>query len=70
MVTSNSTPRFLRSTSPKGLERAMLENNIKRRSWHNYTIIFDGKNWFAWYYVDLNLSTTKETEEILSKTGE
>lgn len=64
MKTSLSTPRFLRTKSVKGLERAMLMNNIKRKSWHQYQIIFDGTYWYAWYQVDLNGSYNQELEDI------
>lgn len=65
MKTSLSTPRFLKAMSPKGLERAMLLNNIKRKSWHKYDIIFDGKNWIAWYYADLSGELNQEIKEVL-----
>jgi len=67
MKTSLSTPRFLRASTPRGLERAMLNNNIKRKSWHNYQIVFDGKNWFAWYHADLSEPTGQELEQVLGQ---
>ena len=42
----------------------MLQNNLKRRAWHNYQIVFDGKAWYAWYYVDLSGSMNQEINEI------
>lgn len=66
--TSLKTPRFLKSKTPKGLERAMLQNNLLRRSWHNYQIVFDGKEWFAWYYVDLSGSYNQEINEVTKET--
>jgi hypothetical protein len=57
-------PRFVKAKTPKGLERAMLQNNMARKSWHNYQIVFDGKEWFAWYYVDLSGSYNEEIKEL------
>lgn len=67
MARSLTAPRFLKAKSPKGLERAMLLNNIRRSSLHNYTIVFDGKEWFAWYYVDLDGAYNQEIKEILKE---
>ena len=61
-----STPRFLKASSPKGLERAMLQNNLKRQAWHVYQITFDGKAWFAWYQVDLSGAYNQEIKEVLT----
>lgn len=62
--TSLTTPRFLKAQSAKGLERLMLRNNLKRKAWHQYQIVFDGKSWFAWYYADLSGTFNKEIEEV------
>lgn len=67
--TSTTTPRFLKAASPKQLERLMLQNNLKRRAWHNYQIVFDGKAWYAWYYVDLSGSMNQEINEIENTGG-
>jgi hypothetical protein len=64
MKHSLKTPRFVKSTTAKGLERLMLENNLKRSTWHDYQIVFDGKLWFAWFYVDLSGSYNQEILEI------
>lgn len=69
MVHSLKTPRFLKAVSPKGLEKAMLLNNIKRKSWHDYQIVFDGKAWFAWYYVDLSGSVNKDMDELTNNAA-
>lgn len=42
----------------------MLQNNLKRKAWHNYQISFDGKAWFAWYHVDLSGVYNQEINEI------
>lgn len=66
MVDSLSTFRFLSASTPKGLERQMLKNNLARRAWHNYQIVFDGRKWYAWYQVDLSGAYNREIEEIKS----
>jgi len=47
--------RHLRAKTPKALERAMIMNNIQTNTWHDYQIVFDGKNWYAWYLRDSNV---------------
>jgi hypothetical protein len=59
-----TTPRYLRANSAKGLERAMLQNNIKRKTWHQYQIVHDGKEWYAWFYVDLSGAYNTELSEV------
>jgi hypothetical protein len=54
----------LKATSPKQLERLMLQNNLKRKCWHRYQIVFDGKSWFAWFDVDLSGAYNQEINEI------
>ena len=31
----------------------MLQNNLKRKGWHRYEIVHDGKDWYAWFYINL-----------------
>jgi hypothetical protein len=69
MQDSLTTPRFLTANTAKGLERAMLDNNLKRKRWHDYTIVFDGRKWFAWYYTDLSGAYNQEIEEIQKTEG-
>ena len=47
----------------------MLRNNLKRAAWHNYQIVFDGKDWFAWYHVDLSGSFNQEINEVEKQEG-
>lgn len=67
MASALTAPRFVKAKSPKGLERAMLQNNIKRARQHVYTIVWDGKDWFGWYYVELDGAYNTEIKEILSE---
>lgn len=61
---SLTTPRFLMANTPKGLEQAMLKNNLKRQRYHEYQIVFDGRKWYAWYHVDLSGAFNQEIEEV------
>lgn len=60
MSTGNSLriPRFLSASSPSGLERIMLKNNLDKSKEHNYFDIVqvDGK-WFAWFYEEVQVKT-------------
>jgi hypothetical protein len=48
---SFNIPHFITALSPEGLRRKLLDNNLKNGTEFNYyQIIFDGKNWVAWYY--------------------
>lgn len=43
-------PHFLSASSPKGLERAMLKNNIKHGvEFHYFSINFVSGKWIAWF---------------------
>jgi hypothetical protein len=60
----------LKAASPKQLERLMLKNNLQRKCWHRYQIIFDGKAWFAWFDVDLSGAYNQEINEIEGETSD
>jgi hypothetical protein len=55
--------RFVKARTPKGLEREMLRNNVRKNSYHDYQIVWDGKEWFAWYLDDKN-DPMKAVEEL------
>lgn len=46
--------RHIKSKTAKGLELEMLRNNIRRKTFYHYDIIFDGTYWFAWFLDDKN----------------
>lgn len=56
--------RFLQARTPKELELAMLKNNAGRGAFHAYDIVYDGKNWFAWYLVDARDMIKPTNEEV------
>ncbi len=64
MLNTLKTPRFIKAKTPKMLERLMLKNNLNRKSWHQYQIVFDGKDWYGWYYVDLSGVYNLEINEL------
>ena len=51
-LNSDYSPKALKSKTTKGLERAMMINNVKHQAFFQYQIIWDGKEWVAWYYMD------------------
>ena len=57
-------PVYLESKTPEALKLKMLANNIKRRAYHEYRIVHDGNNWFAWYEVEADEVLQKEFERL------
>lgn len=57
-------PVYLESKTPEALKLKMLANNIKRRCYHEYRIVHDGSNWFAWYEVEADEVLQKEFERL------
>ena len=49
-----SIPAFLKAQTPEQLQELMLQNNINKKAYHEYTIIYTGSNWYAWYDVPLD----------------
>jgi len=47
--------RHIKAETARGLERAMLMNNLKHNTFFHYEIIFDGKNWYAWFLKEQNV---------------
>ena len=41
----------------------MLRNNMRRGAYHDYQIVFDGKDWFAWY-LDEKLDPMQAAKEL------
>lgn len=73
-MSSNSItniPHFLKAGSPEGLRRLMLRNNMRWGMIFNYyQIIFDGKNWFAWYQLDAVDALSDELKEMEARGKE
>lgn len=51
---------FLKAKTAEELQEMMLNNNISKRAYHQYQIVYSGSNWYAWY-------ETKVDEVILEK---
>lgn len=49
MQTVDDVLFFLKAKSPQGLRVLMARNNIKKRTYHTYQIIFAEGFWYAWY---------------------
>lgn len=47
--------RHIKAKTAQGLERAMLINNLKHNTFFHYEIVFDGKEWFAWFLKEQNV---------------
>jgi oligoribonuclease (3'-5' exoribonuclease) len=47
-------PNYIRAKTPEGLKKLCMENSIKKDRYFVYKIMFDGKNWFAWYEEDVS----------------
>jgi hypothetical protein len=52
-------PNFIVAVTPKLLQRQMLINNLKHSTEFRYfDITFDGKQWVAWFYKEVELQVT------------
>jgi hypothetical protein len=61
----DNIPHFLRAKTPEALRKAMLRNNVKwGLIFDYYQIVFDGKNWFAWYQMNAVESMQDELKEM------
>lgn len=70
MAKSSQAPRALKAKTTQGLERLMLINNVRRQAFHQYQIIWDGKEWVAWYYEDRSQEENQIAGEILREPTE
>lgn len=55
--------RFLKAKTAEGLRVLMFENNLKTDAYHDYQIVHDGKDWYAWFEYD----ASAEQENIAKK---
>lgn len=44
---------YIKAKTPEGLRMLCMKNSISRGYYFKYNVIFDGKNWFAWYEEDV-----------------
>lgn len=58
---------YLKAKSPESLKVLMLKNNIKTNAYHDYVIIYDGQNWFAWFERDMSDLIEKETVRAINE---
>lgn len=61
----HTVKRSISAKTRRGLEREMLLNNIKKGAFHHYDIVWDGKEWVAWFLDERNdpFSVAKELDE-------
>ena len=43
-------PQFVKAKTPQKLQELMLSKNIELQMEKRYTVVHDGKSWYAWYY--------------------
>ncbi len=63
---SFNIPQFVRASSPRGLVRVMLSNNLRLGAQFSYQILRDGNGWIAWYThkLDRTEQLSKTLEEV------
>lgn len=68
MADLTAIPDFISASSPKGLRRLMLRNNIKRKAWFEYDIQFNPKDgkWYAWF---LNINEEENVKALEEDNG-
>jgi hypothetical protein len=64
-LSSDYSPKAIKSKTTKGLERAMMMNNFKYGAFFQYQISWDGKEWVAWYYMEAPKEMMAMTEGVL-----
>lgn len=58
-------PSFLTASTPLGLKRKMVRNNLKFGYFIQYlNIQFANKRWYAWFYIDLSNELEKSYIDI------
>ena len=45
---------FLKAKTAEELQELMLNNNINKKAYHQYQIVYSGSNWYAWYETKLD----------------
>jgi len=58
---------FLKAKKPEGLRMLMLNNNIKRKAYHDYKIVFAEGFWYAWYDTDAEELLKEEVDKLGDK---
>jgi hypothetical protein len=50
MGNNNTLPNFIKAKSAKSLRSLMIKNNVRlNMSYVDYTVLHDGKHFYAWY---------------------
>lgn len=60
MNVTTDSPIFLTAKTKEELSRKMLANNMARSAYYNYQIMKDGKQWVAWFTVDMKREIFKK----------
>jgi hypothetical protein len=60
-VKPTEIPSFIFASTPLGLKKKMLKNNLKYGYFLQYfDISFVNGRWYAWFYVDVDLEMQKQ----------
>lgn len=70
-ASSLNIPHFVVAKNPRQLQSVMLKNNIKDSMQYEYNIVFDGKQWVAWFIkkVDIDITVNSEGKIDVNATG-
>lgn len=70
MAVERQIPFYIKSRSPNGLRRLMLQtNNNAGLTFHYFDIQFVNGYWFAWFYKDVDMLRSQDIEEISQEDG-
>jgi hypothetical protein len=70
MKTINDTQHYLKAKSAEGIKALMLKNNLDRRAYHGYQIIFANGFWYAWYDANISDSDMENLDDLDGHKGQ
>jgi hypothetical protein len=56
--------RFIKAKTPEKLVIEQFKNNMKTGAYHNYIILFDGKDWYAFFNASVKDLVKIKPEEL------
>lgn len=62
----NNAKNYLKAKSAEGLKILMIRNNLSTASYHDYRIMHDGKDFYAWFEFDASEIIKAETDKVLN----
>lgn len=58
---------FVKARTANGLKVLMVRNNLLTSAYHDYNIIYDGTEWFAWFEYDATDDLKTEEDKVLNE---